>query len=80
MKDMHQSTAKENDFFDLLTDLWKASSQDHVALAADLFQHLREAAGSVAELKTKTSMQFANHTSSQTSFYSDCGHGFILPD
>ena len=72
MKDMHQSTAKENDFFDLLTDLLEGFKEVKInsARSQDLFQHLREAAGSVAELKTKTSMQFANHyLFSQTSFY-----------
>jgi putative ATP-binding cassette transporter len=70
--DMHQSTAKENNFFDLLTHLLEGFKEVKLnsARSADLFRNLQEVAASVAELKTKTSMHFANHyLFSQISFY-----------
>ncbi|HJN43317.1 MAG: cyclic peptide export ABC transporter [Vicinamibacterales bacterium] len=81
--EMHRSTAKENEFFDVLTDLLEGFKEMKLnqARGRDLFAELSQIADDVAETKTKTGVRYADYyIFTQVLFYLLIGAMvFVLP-
>ena len=81
--EMHRSTAKENEFFDVLTDLLEGFKEMKLnqARGRDLFAELTQIAEDVAETKTKTGVRYADYyIFTQVLFYLLIGAMvFVLP-
>lgn len=83
MSEMARSTAKEAEFFTVLTHLLEGFKEVKVrgARSRDLFAHLTEIAGQVKTLKTRTAVRYADYyIFTQVLFYLLIGAMvFILP-
>jgi putative ATP-binding cassette transporter len=81
--EMERAAARENEFYDVLTHLIDGFKEVKVnaARGKDLFAHLKEIAGQVATLKTKTAVRYADkYIFSQVLFYLLIGAMvFIVP-
>ena len=81
--EMERASARENEFFEVLTHLIDGFKEVKVnaARGRDLYQHLKEIAGQVATLKTKTAVRYADkYIFSQVLFYLLIGAMvFIVP-
>jgi putative ATP-binding cassette transporter len=83
MADLDRSTAKEGEFFDVLTHLLEGFKEVKIrgARSRELYEHLKEIAGQVAGLKTQTAVRYADYyIITQVLFYLLIGAMvFILP-
>lgn len=83
MADLDRSTAKEGEFFDVLTHLLEGFKEVKIrgARSRELYEHLKEIAGQVASLKTQTAVRYADYyIITQVLFYLLIGAMvFILP-
>ena len=80
---LQEATARENDFFDVLTHLLDGFKEVKMSRgrAADLFEHLTDVSGAVGDLKVRSGAAFTEHfVFAQVSFYSLIGGiVFLLP-
>lgn len=83
VNDLNRSTAKEAEFFDVLTHLLEGFKEVKIrsARSSELYAHLREIAAQVAGLKTSTAVRYADYyIITQVLFYLLIGAMvFILP-
>jgi len=83
MSDLDRSTAKEGEFFDVLTHLLEGFKEVKIrsARSREVYEHLQQIAAEVSGLKTKTAVRYADYyIITQVLFYLLIGAMvFILP-